>query len=214
MNSSAKFARKLLRLGTVTIRPDDPFEYSSGMLGPVYNDVRLLLSDPTSRKEISLALELLARKNVADIDVIAGTATTGVPWASWVAAGLNLPMIYIRAVKKQHGQLNQIEGSLEGGSRVLIVQDLVTTGNSCFVAADAIRAAGGEPVAVISIFNFNLESTKSAFEERNLDLYSVTDFLSLIDVALQGGWVTDDSYQEVISWAENPQKWKINSESK
>lgn len=207
MKPSTAIAKLLLELGAVNLRPDEPFKYSSGILSPIYTDNRVLISYPDARKKISIALEELARTNLRDIEAVAGTATAGIPWAAWVAAEFNLPMVYVRSKAKSHGQQNQIEGVLDGGARTVVVEDLISTGGSCLNAADAVRTAGAEPLAVIAIFTYGMKTARDGFAAKDLPLYTLTDFETLVGVALQEGRITDESHAKVLEWAADPAEW-------
>lgn len=137
-----QIAEELLNIKAVYLQPNDPFTWSSGMKSPIYCDNRLTLSYPDTRKKIATGLAELIKENYPDAEIIAGTATAGIPHAAWVADVLNLPMCYVRSKAKEHGKGNQIEGKAEPGSKVVVIEDLISTGGSAITAAEALRSAG------------------------------------------------------------------------
>lgn len=212
MKRETTVAKILLESGVATFRPEEPFTYSSGLRSPIYLDNRVLISFPEARKRISLALEELIREHQREVGTIAGTATAGIPWAAWIAAGMNLPMVYVRDKAKGHGQRNQIEGVLESGKQVVVVEDLVTTGGSCLNAAAAIREAGCEVSSVVAIFTYRTAASRQAFEQSNLALHALTDFRTMTDVAVREGHLTKQSLQTVLDWADDPVAWSAKME--
>lgn len=207
MRTDAAIAEILLERGATTLRPDEPFRYTSGILSPIYNDLRVLLSYPDDRKKISKLLEKQARENFQKIDAVAGTATAGIPWAAWLGASLNLPMVYIRNRAKRHGQKNQIEGVLEPGSQTLVVEDLISTGQSSLGSVHAIRRAGSEPLGVVGIFTYQMAEAVKAFQKADVPLYTLTNFRTLVSVAERKGQLSGESRDNVLEWAENPAEW-------
>lgn len=207
MTNEVTIAKLLLDSGAVTLKPDDPFRYSSGIRSPIYTDNRVLISFPEARKKISKQMETIARADYRDIEAIAGTATAGIPWAAWIAAAFNVPMVYVRGEAKKHGHQNQIEGVLETGKRTLVIEDLVSTGGSVLAAAAAVRKAGAEPVAVIAIMTYQMESAQRAFKEAGIPLHTLTNFRTLTDVAVREGYLTAGSHEKVLEWAADPEGW-------
>lgn len=207
MTTDAAIAEILLERGATTLRPDEPFRYTSGILSPIYNDLRVLLSYPDERKKIAKLLEKQARENFKKIDSIAGTATAGIPWAAWLAASMNVPMVYVRHRAKRHGQKNQIEGVLEPGSKTLVVEDLVSTGQSALGSVHAIRRAGSEPLGVVGIFTYQMEEAVTAFKKARMPLYTLTNFRTLVNVAERKGQISSESRDKVLEWAADPAGW-------
>ncbi len=200
-------AKLLLEVNAVTLKPDDPFRYTSGILSPIYTDNRVIISHPAARKTVSKALEALARGTYPKIDVVAGTSTAGIPWAAWIAASLNVPMVYVRAKAKRHGQKSQIEGVLTPGSKTLVVEDLITTGGSALGTVQAIRKAGGEPLGVVAIFTYQMRKAVDAFREAGVSLSTLTNFPTLTETAEQLGQLTSESKERVLEWAADPAGW-------
>lgn len=207
MKTEVAIAKILLDLGAVTLRPDEPFRYSSGILSPIYTDNRVLISHPVERKKISQALETLARANYQPIDAVAGTATAGISWAAWMAAHMNVPMSYVRSKAKGHGQRNQVEGVITPGARTIVLEDLVSTGASALASVAALREAGAQPLAVVAIFTYNMESAAAAFQEAGVPLHTLTNFRTLTDTAVRTGVLSDESQQKVLEWAADPAGW-------
>lgn len=205
--SERGIAKIMLEAEVATFRPDEPFRYTSGILSPIYLDNRVLISHPEHRKAVAIALEGLARKTFPKIEVLAGTATAGIPWAAWLAEKMNLPMVYVRGQAKRHGQKNQIEGVLPPGSRTLVIEDLISTGKSALGAVQAIRRAGGEPLGVVAIYTYEMDAAEDGFREAGVPLATLTNFRILTDEAEQRGQLTRDSKQRVLDWSKDPAGW-------
>ncbi|HLT45800.1 MAG TPA: orotate phosphoribosyltransferase [Rubricoccaceae bacterium] len=200
-------ARDLLRIGAVLLRPDDPFTWASGLRSPIYCDNRLTLSEPAVRRRLTDGfLAVLDREGLAP-DVIAGTATAGIPHAAWLADRLELPMVYVRASAKGHGRGNQIEGRLDEGARVVLVEDLVSTGGSSLAAVEALRAAGAEVRAVVAVFSYGLGRAEAAFRAAGVPLFTLTDYDTLLDVARAEGRLDDNALAALRAWREDPEGW-------
>lgn len=198
----------LLKRKAVTLSANDPFTWASGIKSPIYTDNRILLSYPDDRKAIINGYLELIKELDYEFDVIAGVATSGIPWASWVAEKLNKPMIYVRAKKKDHGKENLIEGRLENGKKVLVVEDLISTGSSSVSVVQAIRDAGGIVDNCVGIFTYGLEKASAAFSNADCKLVTLTSFSSLVEVASKTGYVTEDEKDKVLSWSKDPVSWK------
>ena len=200
-------ARDLLRLGAVLLRPDDPFTWASGLRAPIYCDNRLTLSDPAARRRLTDGFaEVLDREGLSP-DVIAGTATAGIPHAAWLADRLEKPMVYVRSSPKGHGRGNRVEGRLDVGARVVLVEDLVSTGGSSLAAFEALRAAGIEVLAVVAIFSYGLARAHDAFRAAALPLFTLSDYEALLDVAQADGRLGAEAVAALRAWRENPQAW-------
>lgn len=207
MSNDVAIAKMLLKVGAVTLRPADPFRYTSGILSPIYTDNRVLISHPTERKKIAQALEALVRANYHSVDAVAGTATAGIAWSAWLAAQFNIPMVYVRDRAKRHGQKNQIEGVLQPGSKTIVIDDLISTGGSALGSVQAVRRAGATPLAAFAIFTYEMEASHEAFKKAGVPLYSLTNFLVLTDVAERQGLLTAESHEQVLKWAADPVGW-------
>ena len=204
----SKIAESLLEIKAVALKPNDPFTWSSGMRSPIYCDNRLTLSYPAVRKEIARGLQELIGENFNEVELIAGTATAGIPHAAWVSELMNLPMCYVRSKPKGHGQGNQIEGKAERGQKVVVVEDLISTGGSVITAVDALRQAGCEVLGVVSIFTYQLEKGKKLLNEAKITAYSLTDFETLSTIANEKGYIQEEDLAKLSEWRQNPEQWR------
>lgn len=203
-----KIAERLLEIKAVTLRPDDPFTWTSGLRSPIYCDNRLTLSYPEIRREIAQGLKEMIQDHFPNAEVIAGTATAGIPHAAWVSELLNLPMCYVRSKAKGHGKGNQIEGKAEPGQKVVVVEDLISTGGSVIEAVRSLREAGCEVLGVVSIFTYQLERGKRQFEENQICALSLTDFSTLVDAAKEKAYIDGQGMEKLMCWKENPADWE------
>lgn len=204
--STSEIARLLLDQQAVALQPTDPFRYSSGILSPIYTDNRILISSPEARTTVTAGL-VEAASEFGEIEAVAGTATAGIPWAAWITEQLGLPMVYVRSKAKSHGRQNQIEGKLGERSRTLIVEDLVSTGGSCLNAVEAVREAGAEPVGVVAIFTYGMQSAEEGFAKAGVPLATLTDFPALVEAAAASGAISTDDKTKVLEWADDPAGW-------
>jgi orotate phosphoribosyltransferase len=202
-----RIAEKLLTINAVALKPNEPFTWTSGLRSPIYCDNRLTLSYPEVRKEIAQGLQSIIQEKYSDADVIAGTATAGIPHAAWVSELLNLPMCYVRSKAKGHGKGNQIEGKVEAGQKVVVVEDLISTGGSVITAVQALREAGCEVLGVVSIFTYGLDKGKEAFAQEEIKSESLTDFANLVEVAIEKGYISKDDQESLLSWSKSPSEW-------
>ena len=202
-----EIAQALLAIGAVTLRPDKPFTWSSGLRAPIYCDNRLLLAYPDLRAKVAAALAASIGAQAGDVDVIAGTATAGIPHAAWVAARLKLPMVYVRAKAKDHGKQSRIEGHLLPGQRVAVIEDLVSTGGSSLAAAAALREEGAHVVGVFAIFTYELPAAKQNFAAANVPLVALCRYAVLLDVARTDGRISEDQLAVLRAWREAPERW-------
>lgn len=200
-------AEKLLEINAVALKPQEPFTWTSGLRSPIYCDNRLTLSFPSVRKDIAQGLKKLILENFSNAEVIAGTATAGIPHAAWLSDLLDLPMCYVRSKPKGHGKGNQIEGRVVEGQKVVVVEDLISTGGSVITAVQALREAGCEVLGVVSIFTYGLEKGKEAFAQEGIKSESLTDFPSLIEVAIEKGYVNETDQASLLDWRMDPSAW-------
>ncbi|MBU9720412.1 MULTISPECIES: orotate phosphoribosyltransferase [Bacillaceae] len=207
--SSAKIASALLSIGAVSLRPQDPFRWSSGLKSPIYCDNRLTMSYPEIRNEIIDQFVELIKREYPEVEIIAGTATAGIPHAAWVADRLDLPMIYVRSKAKGHGKGNMIEGLLEEGKKVVVIEDLISTGGSSIQAANAVTESGGNVLGISAIFTYELNKGKQAFEAEKLTYHSLTTFSVLLEEALKNGGIDHSGLKLLERWREDPQNWSI-----
>lgn len=205
MNSS--IAEHLLNIGAVFLRPNDPFTWSSGLKSPIYCDNRMTMSYPKVRKEIAAGLAALIRTHFPQVEMIAGTATAGIPHAAWVSDLLDLPMCYVRSKAKAHGKGNQIEGKVEKGQHVVVVEDLISTGGSVLTAVEALREAGCIVLGTVSIFSYELEKGKRQLEEAGVKAVSLAGYSDLIQTAFEQKRISEEDLNALKKWRENPEEW-------
>jgi orotate phosphoribosyltransferase len=203
-NMSKQIAASLLQIGAVTLRPHQPFTWTSGLKSPIYCDNRLTMSYPDIREQIADGFAALIREQYPDADVIAGTATAGIAHAAWVSQRLGLPMIYVRDKAKGHGKENLIEGYVKPGQRVVVIEDLISTGGSSLKAALAVNEAGAEALGVLAIFTYQLNKAGDAFKAANMPLQTLTNYSKLLEAAVELGFVKEQDLNLLRSWRENP----------
>ncbi len=202
-----KTAQMLLEIGAVEVRPDRPFEYASGLKGPIYCDNRKLLSHPVARQQIRDFFVQTVKEVNIDFDQLAGLATAGIPHAAFIADQLNLPMIYIRSKPKGHGKQNQIEGDALPEQRILLVEDLVNQGASLDEALHGAKAAGLVPVGCLAIVTYQSEASQEILSKWNLPLHYLTNFDCLCEVALEMGKIRADQMDMLKKWRQDPRAW-------
>jgi len=197
-------AGELLKIGAVFLRPDEPFTWASGIKSPVYCDNRLILTAPEARTVVEQAMADTVRREFPAAEVLMGTATAGIAHAAIAAHILGLPMGYVRSGAKDHGRGNQIEGKLEQGAKVVVIEDLISTGGSVIDAAMALREAGAEVLGIISIFTYGMQKGIARLEAANLQSVSLTDFDTLVTVAAEGGYIVQEDILRLIQFRDNP----------
>jgi orotate phosphoribosyltransferase len=202
-----EIARILLDLNAVSLRINPPFTWTSGRLAPIYCDNRLLMSDPAGRKIVANAFKTLIEQKEFQPQVIAGTATAGIPHAAWLADLMNLPMVYVRGTAKGHGKQNRIEGRLEAGNAVVLIEDLISTGGSSVSAAVGLKQAGAEVLGVMAIFTYGLDVAREAFEKAGIPLYTLTNFDVLTREAAQSGRLSKSDLNTLAEWQTDPALW-------
>lgn len=195
-----EIAQALLSIGAVELRPNDPFTWASGIKSPIYCDNRLTMSSPVVRKQIAAALARSIQGAFPETELVAGTATAGIPHAAWVSDVLNLPMVYVRSKAKEHGRGNQIEGKLSKGQKVVVIEDLISTGGSSIEAVKALREQGCEVLGVVCIFTYHLKRAEDMFEEQGIPYVSLTNFDALIEVATQEKKISDEDKPQLMEW--------------
>jgi len=202
-----KVARILMEIGAVALRADPPFKWASGRYSPIYCDNRLLMSHPEERREVAAGFVSLIESKQWSPEVIAGTATAGIPHAAWVADLMGLPMIYVRGAAKGHGKENRIEGRLEEGRRVVLIEDLVSTGGSSIEAAQAVKDGGGDLLGVAAIFTYGLPVAAERFRAARIPVEALTAFNVLMDEALSQGILTASQKAIISDWQRDPGGW-------
>ena len=208
MDISKKVAENLLKREAVVIKIDPPFTWTSGIKAPVYCDNRLMLSYPEERKLVVDGFIGLIKEKGLNPDVIGGTATAAIPWAAFVAEEMNLPMIYIRKESKGYGADKRIEGHVEPGQNVLIIEDLISTAGSSVSAAQAVREEGKCTVDdIFAITTYEFQKAKDRFEEANIKLSVLTDFTQILNSAVERGDIEQDQLDTVLKFREDPPSW-------
>ena len=202
-----KIAESLLEIKAVALKPNDPFTWSSGLRAPIYCDNRLTLSYPSVRKEIANGLKETILAKFPGAELIAGTATAGIPHAAWVSDLLDLPMCYVRSKPKGHGQGNQIEGKAEAGQKVVVIEDLISTGGSVITAVEALRKAGCEVLGVVAIFTYQLQKGIELLGNANITAYTLTDFETLSEIAREKGYIQGEDMNKLSEWRKDPVEW-------
>lgn len=210
MTDKKAIAEKLLQINAIKLNIDQPFTWASGWKSPIYCDNRKILSFPFVRDFIKSEMCNVIFQNFENADMIAGVATAGIPWGAMAADQLKLPYIYVRPKPKEHGLGNQIEGFFEVGKRVVVVEDLVSTGKSSLQVVDVLKNAGLTVEGMVSIFNYGFPEAKNSFEKYELRLKSLTDYDSLIALAIQQNKISEDDQKALLNWRQDPGNWKVN----
>lgn len=201
---SIKIATELLRIKAVFLRPNDPFTWASGIKSPIYCDNRLILSDPKARKEVEEAIAKTVKEKFPEVEILMGTSTAGIAHAAIAGWLLDLPMGYVRGGNKDHGRENRIEGKLEKGNKVVVIEDLISTGGSCIEVVEALREAGADVLGIVSIFTYGMEKGKQRLKEANVTNYSLTNFETLCKAALEEGYITENEELKLKTFMSNP----------
>ncbi|TCT26837.1 orotate phosphoribosyltransferase [Melghiribacillus thermohalophilus] len=198
-----EFAKKLLEIDALQVRPDRPFTWTSGIQSPIYCDNRLTMSYPELRRAIAQGFAEKIKKTYPKTEVIAGCATAGIPHAAWVSEILNLPMVYVRSKAKSHGKQNQIEGKIHEGQKVVVIEDLISTGKSSLQASTALEEAGARVLGVLSIFTYGLSISQENFKKHHILYDSLTDFDTLVDIMIEAGQLNDKEKEDLLKWRNN-----------
>lgn len=202
-----KIAEALLKVNAVILRTKPPFSFASGIMSPIYTDNRILMSYPEKREFVVNSFLNLIKKSKIKFDGFAATATAGIPWASWLAQKLRKPMVYARSETKEHGRGNIVEGKVEENKAYIVVEDLVSTGNSSISTIKAVREKGGIVEYCIAIFTYELEKARINFEATNVKLLTLTNFTSLVRIALKQKYIARDQLVHIMDWKKNPEGW-------
>ncbi len=200
MTLERKLAKELLAIQAVALRPNDYFTWTSGIKSPIYCDNRITMSYPSIRREIAAGMVEVIKEKYPAVEVIAGTATAGIPHAAWVSELLDLPMIYVRDSAKKHGKTNQIEGRVLEGQKVVIIEDLISTGLSSLKVAKALREAGAEVLGVVAIFSYELKKAQAAFEEAGVEYITLTNYPVLLEEAVSIDYIHQDDVEKLLEW--------------
>ncbi len=197
-------AKDLLKIKAVFFRPDEPFTWASGIKSPVYCDNRLILTAPEVRNDVENGLAQLIKENYPDVEVLMGTSTAGIAHAAIVGHLMDLPMGYVRSGAKDHGRQNQIEGRLEKGQKVVVVEDLISTGGSCIEVVNVLREAGAEVLGIVSIFTYGMQKGLTRLAEADVKNVSLTNFDVIAEVAAEDGYIEKDDVKRLIAFRNNP----------
>lgn len=200
MTLENKIAKALLEVGAVELEPNNLFTWASGIKSPIYCDNRITMSSPAIRKEIAQGLAEAIEKNFPGTEAVAGTATAGIPHAAWVSDVLELPMMYVRSKAKEHGRGNQIEGKVVEGQKVVVIEDLISTGGSSLVAVEALQKEGLEVLGVVSIFTYGLPKAEESFKEADISFVSLTNYDALTNAAKEVGTITEADLPILSKW--------------
>lgn len=211
MTDKKVIAEKLLQINAIKLSIHKPFNWASGWKSPIYCDNRKALSFPFVRDMIKSEMCNIIFQSFEKADMIAGVATAGIPWGVMAADQLKLPYIYVRPKPKEHGLGNQIEGFFEPGKKVVVVEDLISTGKSSLQVVDVLKNSGLEVEGMVSIFNYGFEVAKIAFEKYGLSLKSLTDYDSLISLAAGRNSISDEDQKALLNWRQDPANWNVNS---
>ena len=208
MSSNEKaVAEKLLQSNAIKLNPAQPFTWASGWKSPIYCDNRRVLSFPFIRDFIKSEMCNVIFQQFPDADLLAGVATAGIPWGAMAADQLKLPYIYVRPKPKEHGLGNQIEGSFEAGQKVVVIEDLISTGKSSLQVVDVIKAAGMEVMGMVSIFTYGFPVATENFEKAGVPYVSLTNYGTLIELAVEKGIVSPDQQEILMDWRKDPSVW-------
>ena len=208
MTNQKAVAEKLLQVGAVKLSPNEPFTWASGWKSPIYCDNRKVLSFPYVRDFIKSEMCNVIFEKFDGADMLAGVATAGIPWGAMAADQLKLPYIYVRPKPKEHGLGNQIEGAYATTNKILVIEDLISTGKSSLQVVDVLRNAGLEVVGMVSIFNYGFDIADEAFKKAEVPFISLTNYASLIDLAVEKGDVDASTQDMLMEWRNSPSTWK------
>ncbi len=200
-------AKSLLQIKAVKLKPNDPFTWASGWSSPIYCDNRLTLSYPQIRTYIRQEFVKLINEEIGHIDVVVGVATGGIAIGALIAQDLGLPFAYVRSTAKEHGMHNQIEGVVESGQRVVVIEDLISTGGSSMNAVEALRGVGANVKALIAIFDYGFEVAAKRFSDAKCRMLSLSNYNALIDYALSSDYIKKEDFNKLKKWRDDPANW-------
>ena len=200
-------AKKLLGISAVKLQPKNPFTWASGWKSPIYTDNRKTLSYPDVRTFVKVELTRLIAEKFGDFDVIAGVVTGAIAQGALIADELGMPYVYIRSAAKDHGMGNLIEGDIKPGQKVVVVEDLISTGGSSLKAVEAVRQAGCEVVGMAAIFTYGFPVAEEKFKEANVTLYTLSNYYAVLEAAAETGYINNEDIETLKVWRENPSQW-------
>lgn len=201
-------AEKLLRIKAIKLQPSNPFTWASGWKSPIYCDNRKLFSYPAIRNFVKLEMSRIVIEKYPDADAIAGVATGAITPGALVADALGLPFVYVRSTPKDHGLENLIEGELRPNSKVVVIEDLISTGGSSLKAVEAIKRDGSDVVGMVAIFNYGFPLAKENFEKANIELSTLTNYDAVLEQALKIDYIVESDLDTLQEWRKAPSKWK------
>ncbi|MBI2601009.1 orotate phosphoribosyltransferase [Candidatus Daviesbacteria bacterium] len=207
LSTAQRVAKILLEIKAVTLSPNKPYKFVSGIISPIYTDNRLLMGYPLKRKEITFYLSHLIDENKLDFEVIAGTSTAGIPPAGWLAELLNLPMVYVRGEKKDHGKGKLVEGVMKKGAKVLLIEDLISTGKSSLSAIDTIREEGGKINTCLAFLDYGFKDTSKKYKQKSINLFTLTNLDELVDEAMSLKLIGSKEKEVILKWRDDPWNW-------
>jgi orotate phosphoribosyltransferase len=207
-DTARKTAELLLQINAIKLKPENPFTWASGWKSPIYCDNRIILSYPAIRNYVREEMAKQLEKLYGRPDLIAGVATGAIGIGVLVAEMLGLPFIYVRPEAKSHGRQNQVEGQLEPGANVVVIEDLISTGKSSLNAVDALRENGANVKGMIAIFSYGFETAKKNFQKKDVELHTLSDYEQLILKASETNYITDKQLKQLMEWREDPSGWK------
>jgi len=202
-------AKDLLSIDAIKIQPENPFTWTSGWKSPIYCDNRLSLSFPSVRDTIANAFVDLIKTKYNGATVIAGVATAGIPQGAIIAHIMGLPFVYIRSSAKSHGMQNQIEGKISSSDKVVVVEDLISTGGSSIAAVNALKETGAEILALVSIFTYGFEKSYDAFKANNIEYSTLSSYIFLLETLKESNKLTEEQFIHLNKWRQNPESWGI-----
>lgn len=198
-----EIAKALLDIEAVSLSPNDLYTWSSGIKSPIYCDNRITLGYPLVRNAIRDGLARLIEKHFSEVEIVSGTATAGIPHAAYLSEKMELPMNYVRSKSKSHGKQNQIEGAKSEGKKVVVIEDLISTGGSSVTAVEALKDAGADVLGVVAIFTYGLKKADDVFKEAGIHFYTLSNYNELIEVAREEGKISEEDIQTLVDWRDN-----------
>lgn len=207
MTNEKAVAEKLLQINAIKLSPQQPFTWASGWKSPIYCDNRKVLSYPYVRDFIKSEMCSVIFEQFPEAEVLAGVATAGIAWGAMAADQLKLPYIYVRPKPKEHGLGNQVEGSLEKGQKVLVIEDLISTGKSSLQVCDVLKAEGADVIGMVSIFTYGFEHADNAFKGSGIPYHALTNYPTLIELAIEKGLVKPEEQNTLLNWRSDPANW-------
>ena len=203
-------AQELLTIKAIKLNTENPFQWASGWQSPIYCDNRLILSFPKMRKLVSESMAAIIDSKYPNIECIAGVATGAIGFAALVAEALNLPMVYVRPEPKKHGRQNQIEGIVPSKKKIIVIEDLISSGNSSLNAVKALRSENCDVAGIIAVFTYNFPIATKNFQEAKVDLWTLSDYATLIDFAVSSKYISKTQEGLLLAWNKSPESWKPN----